>query len=224
LTLLAGRYEEARGILQTFSRLIRDGLIPNFFSEHEGRGLYNTADATLWFFHALDRSVELTGDRDTLRELLPKLIDVVEHHRRDTRFGIGVDPQDGLLRQGGMDAKVGDWVATPRRGKAVEINALWYNVLQLMAQWVEELQYTGEAPPFSPMAMSARIISPSGYSNGSFAASRSPGQTASTRMRCLASSSAAIFARSLAPPQRIGITDCQTPPYVDRPREPCFKL
>jgi predicted glycogen debranching enzyme len=163
LTLLTGRHEEARGILRTFSNHIRDGLIPNFFSEHEGQGLYHTADATLWFFHALDRYAELTGDRDTLRELLPKLIDVVEHHRWGTRFGIAVDPQDGLLRQGAdgyqltwMDAKVGDWVVTPRRGKAVEINALWYNALQLTAQWVRELQYTSPAPPLSQMAEAAR--------------------------------------------------------------------
>ena len=163
LTLLTGRHDEARGILRTFSNNIRDGLIPNFFSEHEGQGLYHTADATLWFFHALDRYLELTGDRDTLRELLPKLIDVVDRHRQGTRFGIAVDPLDGLLRQGAegyqltwMDAKVGDWVVTPRRGKAVEINALWYNALQLMAQWVRELQYTGSAPPLSQMAETAR--------------------------------------------------------------------
>jgi predicted glycogen debranching enzyme len=162
LTLLTGRYDEARGILKTFAKHIRDGLIPNFFSEHEGEGLYHTADATLWFFHALDRYVELTGDRDTLRELLPKLIDVVEHHRQGTRFGIGVDPDDGLLRQGAegyqltwMDAKVGDWVVTPRRGKAVEINALWYNALEVLARWLRELQYTGAAPPLMQMAEAA---------------------------------------------------------------------
>jgi predicted glycogen debranching enzyme len=163
LTLLTGRYDEARGILRTFANHIRDGLIPNFFSEHEGQGLYHTADATLWFFHALDRYLELTGDRDVLRELLPKLIDIVEHHRQGTRFGIGVDSLDGLLRQGAegyqltwMDAKVGDWVVTPRRGKAVEINALWYNALQLLARWVQELQYTGAAPPLTQMAETVR--------------------------------------------------------------------
>jgi predicted glycogen debranching enzyme len=82
-----------------------------------------------------------------LEELLPKLIDVFEHHLRGTRFGIGVDPDDGLLRQGAegyqltwMDAKVGDWVVTPRRGKAVEINALWYNALCLLAGWLQELR------------------------------------------------------------------------------------
>jgi predicted glycogen debranching enzyme len=163
LTLLTGRHGAAEGILRTFADQIRDGLIPNFFSEHEGRGLYHTADATLWFFHALSRYVDLTGDRETLRGLLPKLIDIVDHHRQGTRFGIGVDARDGLLRQGAegyqltwMDAKVGDWVVTPRRGKAVEINALWYNALQLTAQWMQELQYTGPAPPLAQMAEAAR--------------------------------------------------------------------
>jgi predicted glycogen debranching enzyme len=99
----------------------------------------------LWFFHAIERYVAVTGDRWTLRLLLPKLVDIVEHHLRGTRFGIGVDPADGLLRQGQqgyqltwMDAKVGDWVVTPRRGKAVEINALWYNALRLLQRWLEE--------------------------------------------------------------------------------------
>ena len=96
--------------------------------------MYHTADATLWFFHALDRYLDHTDDRTTLRSLLPVLIEIVDYHFRGTRFGIGVDPKDGLLRQGQegyqltwMDAKVGDWVVTPRRGKPVEINALWYN-------------------------------------------------------------------------------------------------
>jgi predicted glycogen debranching enzyme len=89
--------------------------------------------------------VQATGDRVTLRQLLPTLRDVVGHHLKGTRFGIGIDPADGLLRQGQdgyqltwMDAKVGDWVVTPRRGKAVEINALWYNALRLLGQWLAE--------------------------------------------------------------------------------------
>src|ERR1700742_4087948 len=145
LTLTTRRYAEAGWILRTFAHYIRYGLIPNLFPEGENQGLYHTADATLWFFHALDRYLEYTNDRDTLRQILPKLIDVVEHHLRGTRFGIGVDPQDGLLRQGAegyqltwMDAKVGDWVVTPRRGKAVEINALWYNALKLLEGWERE--------------------------------------------------------------------------------------
>ena len=145
LTLTTGRHAEAGAILRTFARHIKDGLIPNLFPEKGSEGLYHTADATLWFFHALKRYVDVTGDRATLRHLLPKLQDIVSHHVRGTRFGIGVDPADGLLRQGAegyqltwMDAKVGDWVVTPRRGKAVEINALWYNALRLLEAWVRE--------------------------------------------------------------------------------------
>src|SRR5438034_10722452 len=98
--LPAGLQVEARYILRTFAQYIRDGLIPNLFPEGEKEGLYHTADATLWFFHALDRYLAASGDRETLRLLLPKLVDTVEHHLRGTRFGIGVDPADGLLRQG----------------------------------------------------------------------------------------------------------------------------
>jgi predicted glycogen debranching enzyme len=145
LTLCTGRQREAGYILRTFGHYVRDGLIPNMFPEGTKEGLYHTADATLWFFHAIHRYVTATGDRTTLRQLLPTLKDIVEHHVRGTRFGIGVDPADGLLRQGDegyqltwMDAKVDDWVVTPRRGKAVEINALWFNALTLLAGWLRE--------------------------------------------------------------------------------------
>ncbi len=145
LTLTTGRHLEAGYILRTFARHVRDGLIPNLFPEGDREGLYHTADATLWFFHALSRYLDATGDRETLWLLLPTLLDIVDHHLRGTRFGIGVDPEDGLLRQGAegyqltwMDAKVEDWVVTPRRGKAVEINALWYNALRLLEGWVRE--------------------------------------------------------------------------------------
>lgn len=159
LTLVTGRYAEARGILRNFAQHTRDGLIPNLFPEHQSEGVYNTADATLWFFHALDRYLEATGDRALLRELLPKLVDIVRHHLAGTRFGIGVDPSDGLLRQGAegyqltwMDAKVDDWVVTPRRGKAVEINALWYNALRLLAAWASEEGYNADLPPLPQAA------------------------------------------------------------------------
>jgi len=145
LTLTTGRQMEAGWILRTFSHYIRDGLIPNLFPEGEKEGQYNTADATLWFFHAVHRYLQHTGDRTTLRQLLPHLIGIIEHHMRGTCFGIAMDPSDALLRQGQagyaltwMDAKVGDWVVTPRRGKAVEINALWYNALRLLEQWLRE--------------------------------------------------------------------------------------
>jgi predicted glycogen debranching enzyme len=152
LTLTTGRFSEASCILRTFAHAIRDGLVPNMFPEGEKEGLYHTADATLWFFQAVDRYITVTGDLDTLEMLLPKLIDSADHHLRGTRFGIGVDPEDGLLRQGQegfqltwMDAKIQDWVVTPRRGKTVEINALWYNALCLLAQWTAKLRGDREA-------------------------------------------------------------------------------
>jgi predicted glycogen debranching enzyme len=145
LTLTTGRKNEAGWILRTFAHYVRYGLIPNMFPEGHNEGLYHTADATLWFFHALHRYLEETNDRITLRLITPNLLDIVEHHISGTRFGIGVDPQDGLLRQGAegyqltwMDAKVDGWVVTPRRGKAVEINALWYNALKLLEGWLGE--------------------------------------------------------------------------------------
>ena len=150
LTLTTRRYREAAYILKTFGHYIRDGLIPNMFPDGAREGLYHTADATLWFFHAVQRYLQITGDADTVRQLIPKLADVVSQHVRGTRFAIGVDPADGLLRQGAqgyqltwMDAKVDDWVVTPRRGKAVEINALWYNALRLLDGWIKQL---GGAP------------------------------------------------------------------------------
>jgi predicted glycogen debranching enzyme len=162
LTLCTGRKQEAGYILRTFAYYIRDGLIPNMFPEGEKQGLYHTADATLWYFHALQRYVALTDDRTTLRILLPKLLDIVEHHVRGTRFGIGVDPRDGLLRQGAegyqltwMDAKVDNWVVTPRRGKAVEINALWYNALRLLEGWVREERGDAAARPLADHAARA---------------------------------------------------------------------
>jgi predicted glycogen debranching enzyme len=143
LTLLTGRVQEAGAILRMFSQHIRDGLVPNMFPEGASEGLYHTADATLWFFHALDRYLRASGDRRTLIKLLPSLRDIVDQHLHGTRFGIRVDPDDGLVHQGApgyqltwMDAKAGDWVVTPRRGKAVEINALWYNALRLMTDWL----------------------------------------------------------------------------------------
>jgi predicted glycogen debranching enzyme len=163
LTLATGRQVEAGYILRTFAYYVRDGLIPNLFPEGQSHGLYHTADATLWFFHAIDRYLDATGDRDTLHLLLPRLLDIVEHHLRGTRFGIGVDPDDGLLRQGQegyqltwMDAKVGDWVVTPRRGKAVEINALWYNALRLLDGWVRAERGEAAARPLAEHAERAR--------------------------------------------------------------------
>src|SRR5262249_48514194 len=152
LTLATGRTAEAGYILRTFAKYLKDGLIPNMFPEGKSEGLYHTADATLWFFHATNRYVDVSGDRDTLQRLLPMFEQIVAMHQRGTRFGIRVDPADGLLVQGApgyqltwMDAKVGDLVVTPRRGKAVEINALWYNALRLMEKWMASERRDEEA-------------------------------------------------------------------------------
>jgi predicted glycogen debranching enzyme len=142
LALVTGRHQEARDILRTFALHVREGLIPNLFPEGERQGLYHTADATLWFFHALHRYESITGDLTLVLELLPTLEAIIKCHLEGTRFNIRVDA-DGLLTQGAegyqltwMDAKVDDWVVTPRRGKPVEINALWHNALMLLQSWL----------------------------------------------------------------------------------------
>lgn len=162
LTLTTGRCLEAGYILRTFAHYVRDGLIPNMFPDGQKEGLYHTADATLWFFHALGRYLQKSRDRITLRLLLPTLIDIAENHLRGTKFNIHVDPEDGLLIQGKegyqltwMDAKMGDWVVTPRRGKAVEINALWFNALKLLEGWLRETGSTAEAQRYEEQARRA---------------------------------------------------------------------
>jgi predicted glycogen debranching enzyme len=162
LTLCTGRYREAAYILRTFGHYVRDGLIPNMFPDGSREGLYHTADASLWYFHAIAQYVKSTGDVDTLKALLPVLTDIVRHHLDGTRFGIAVDSTDGLLRQGAegfqltwMDAKVDDWVVTPRRGKAVELNALWYNALCCMSEWTHA-HGGGAGIPFGDHASRAR--------------------------------------------------------------------
>lgn len=172
LTLATGRPDDARRILGTFADA-RDGLVPARWDEGAPEPTYATADATLWLFVALQRYLAATDDRGTLRELLPALVAVVEQHRRGTRFGIGVDG-DGLLRQGApghpltwMDARVADWVVTPRRGKAVEVQALWYNALVALAGWLDgegrpgaaELQALADR---ARAAFHARFVQPSG--------------------------------------------------------------
>ena len=163
LTLTTGRMNEARDILHTFAFYLRDGLIPNLFPEGDKEGRYNTADATLWLFHALHRYFEVSHDWATVLLLLPKVDAALSHHIAGTRFNIGVDPADGLLRQGveglaltWMDAKMGDWIVTPRRGKAVEINALWYNALRVTADWHERNQDPRRANELREWAAKAR--------------------------------------------------------------------
>jgi predicted glycogen debranching enzyme len=147
LALATGRHADAAAILRTFASHISEGMLPNRFPDGGEDAEYNTVDATLWFFHAVSAYLAATGDRALLREVYPTLCDVIAWHRRGTRYGIHVDSQDGLLYAGQagmqltwMDAKVGDWVVTPRIGKVVEINALWHYALSQLASWARQLK------------------------------------------------------------------------------------
>jgi predicted glycogen debranching enzyme len=139
LTLLTGKYDVARSILRTFAKHTDRGMLPNRFPEAGETREYNTVDATLWFFEAARAYLSYTGDLEFVHnELYPIFADIILWHVRGTRYGIKVD-ESGLLDSGEpgvqltwMDAKVGDWVVTPRRGKPVEIQALWYNALCIM--------------------------------------------------------------------------------------------
>ncbi len=146
LTLTTGRPEVARKILSTFARFVDRGMLPNVFPDAGETPEYNTVDATLWYFEALRQCWEATRDAEFLDRLYPVLAEIIDWHVRGTRFNIHVDPADGLLFAGEpgvqltwMDAKVGDWVVTPRIGKPVEVNALWYNALHSMAKFANAL-------------------------------------------------------------------------------------
>lgn len=152
LCLATGREHEARGILQLFAQNTDQGMLPNRFPDQGSTPLYNTIDATLWFFVAAWKYYHATGDLEFIRtELLPVMRDILEWHDRGTRYNIRTD-HDGLLTGGAegvqltwMDAKVGDWVVTPRRGKAVEVNALWYNAWEIMGHFARLCGLGGEA-------------------------------------------------------------------------------
>ena len=146
LALATGRHAEAVAILRTFAGHVSEGMLPNRFPDGGEAAEYNTVDATLWLFHAVSAYLDATADRALLRDLYPTLREIIEWHRRGTRYGIRVDARDGLLFAGQagvqltwMDARVGDWVVTPRTGKAVEINALWHFALSRMALWARSL-------------------------------------------------------------------------------------
>src|SRR6516165_8758067 len=146
LTLATGRSETARRILETFASFVSQGMLPNVFPGAGDRAEYNTADASLWFFEAWRAYFDAIADLAALRRAFPVLVDMIRWHQKGTRYGIGIDPADGLLKAGAagvqvtwMDAKVGDWVVTPRIGKPVEINALWYNALRVMGSFAGRL-------------------------------------------------------------------------------------
>ena len=146
LTICTGRWEIARSILRTFAQYVDRGMLPNRFPDAGGAPEYNTADATLWYFEAIRAYCDCTGDDQLLAELWPTLCEIVDWHVNGTRYNIRVDPDDGLLYAGEtgvqltwMDAKIGDWVVTPRIGKPIELSALWYNAVQAMASFARRL-------------------------------------------------------------------------------------
>jgi len=146
LALATGRWGSARDILLTFAHFVDRGMLPNVFPGAGDTPEYNTVDAALWFFEAWRAYVEASGDRESLAEVFPTLAEIVEWHLKGTCYGIRADPEDMLLSAGEpgvqltwMDAKVGNWVVTPRIGKPVEVNALWYNALCVMADFAEAL-------------------------------------------------------------------------------------
>lgn len=137
LCLATGRTSVARDILESFSKAVKDGLLPNRFTDSGDGAEYNTVDASLWFVHAVYQYAVASDDWDFVTvEMLPVLVNIISSYVNGTDYSIKVDPEDGLVFAGQpgvqltwMDAKVGDWVITPRTGKPVEINALWYNAL-----------------------------------------------------------------------------------------------
>jgi predicted glycogen debranching enzyme len=177
LTLATGRPEVARDILKSFSRYVDLGMLPNRFPDKGEMAEYNTVDAALWYFVAAYRYAIATGDDDFIyKNLWPALEEIVRYHLQGTRYGIRVDRQDWLLRAGQpgvqltwMDAKVGDWVVTPRIGKPVEINALWCNALKTMAYFAHKRGDSAAGDRYADLAAKsiqgflARFPRPDGY-------------------------------------------------------------
>ncbi len=163
LTLVTGRFDVARQVLTAFARHVDRGMLPNRFPDAGEAPEYNTVDATLWFFEAARAYLAYTGDAAFLRdELYPVLADIVDWHVRGTRHGIHMT-EDGLLASSEpgvqltwMDAKIADWVVTPRHGKAVEIQALWYNALRVMEDLAAQFERPADRKRFAAMAVKAR--------------------------------------------------------------------
>jgi len=163
ITLVTGRHGEAKKILRAFARNVSQGMLPNRFPDAGEQPEYNTVDATLWFFVAVQKYFQYAGDEEFVREeLMPTLREIIQWHDRGTRYNIHVDT-DGLLYAGEpgvqltwMDAKVGNWVVTPRQGKAVEINALWYNALMIFGSLAQHFGFA-DADDFPARAGKIRL-------------------------------------------------------------------
>ncbi len=164
LLLATGRYQQARSLLLEYLPLVDRGMLPNFFPGNGEAARYNTADAALWYIEAWCEYFSVIKDLPSLAYAWPVLQQIVKHYRNGTRHGIGMDGSDGLLRAGEtgvqltwMDARVGDNVITPRIGKPVEINALWYNALQTMEYFAHILKDEERAKEYSAMAARTRV-------------------------------------------------------------------
>ncbi len=163
LTLATNREGIAKNILREYSKHISEGMIPNRFPDEGETPEYNTVDATLWYFEAIRAFVEKTEDYDFVRnELYEKLVEIIYWHRRGTRFNIKMD-NDGLLYAGEtvwqltwMDAKIGDKVFTPRIGKPIEIQALWYNALKIMEAFAKKFRDKDGKHQYKEMADNAK--------------------------------------------------------------------
>jgi predicted glycogen debranching enzyme len=161
LAISTGRAEIARNVLRTFSRFVDRGMLPNRFPDAGESPEYNTVDATLWYFEAIRQYYAATKDEKFLAEIYPVLAEIIDWHVRGTRYNIHMDSADSLLYAGEpgvqltwMDAKVGDWVVTPRVGKAIEINALWLNALVSMSQFAAAQNKSGK--PYESISEQAR--------------------------------------------------------------------
>jgi predicted glycogen debranching enzyme len=162
LTLATGRPEVAARILRSYACQVDQGMLPNRLPDEGETAQYNAADTTLWYLQATSEYVRHTEDWQLVADLYPVLVDIIGWHERGTRYGIGMDSRDGLLRAGEpgvqltwMDAKVDDWVVTPRVGKAVEINALWYNALKIMADFARRMRDAHAAARYEALAQRA---------------------------------------------------------------------
>ena len=159
LTLATGRSDIAASVLRTFAGFVSEGMLPNRFPDAGEAPEYNTVDASLWYFVAVHQYVRATADRGFAAEIFPVLREMLEWHQRGTRFGIRMDPADGLLRAGEagvqltwMDAKVGDWVVTPRIGKPVEVNALWFNAVCILRDLAADLGQAQQRAAYAALA------------------------------------------------------------------------
>ncbi|MEL7522676.1 MAG: amylo-alpha-1,6-glucosidase, partial [Cyanobacteria bacterium J06553_1] len=149
LTISTGRYEIAKTIIRTFAKYVDRGMLPNVFPDAGATPEYNTVDATFWYFEAIRHYYQATKDLELVEELFPLLGEIIDWHIKGTRYSIQMD-DDGLIYAGEagvqltwMDAKVGDWVVTPRIGKPIEVNALWYNALVCMVYFAEAIGKSG---------------------------------------------------------------------------------